>query len=200
MPKILIILFVLWIVWKESLLGSGLSHFHFLNSHINISLKKNSMSLAIGLTAPDFTLYDSEKNKVSLSDFKGNKNVLLLFFPMAFTGVCTEELCAIRDDMARYENANAQVLGISVDSVFTLAKFKEEQSYNFPLLSDFNKDTSKTYGSIYESFTPMMMKGVSKRAAFIVDKTGILQYEEVLENAREVPNFKVINSKLESLD
>ncbi len=200
MPKILIILFVLWIVWKESLLGSGLSHFHFLNSHINISLKKNSMSLAIGLTAPDFTLYDSEKNKVSLSDFKGNKNVLLLFFPMAFTGVCTEELCAIRDDMARYENANAQVLGISVDSVFTLAKFKEEQSYNFPLLSDFNKDTSKTYGSIYESFTPMMMKGVSKRAAFIVDKTGILQYEEVLENAGEVPNFKVINSKLESLD
>lgn len=200
MPKILIILFVLWIVWKESLLGSGLSQFHFLNSHINISLKKNSMSLAIGLTAPDFTLYDSEKNKVSLSDFKGNKNVLLLFFPMAFTGVCTEELCAIRDDMARYENANAQVLGISVDSVFTLAKFKEEQSYNFPLLSDFNKDTSKAYGSIYESFTPMMMKGVSKRAAFIVDKTGILQYEEVLENAGEVPNFKVINSKLESLD
>lgn len=157
------------------------------------------MSISIGSKAPDFSLYDSDKNKVSLSDFKGNKNVLLLFFPMAFTSTCTEELCAVRDDIARYSNANAQGLGISVDSVFTLAKYKEEQSYNFPLLSDFNKDISAAYRSIYETFTPMIMKGVSKRAAFIIDKAGIVQYEEVLENAGEVPNFKAINSKLESL-
>ena len=157
------------------------------------------MSLAIGSEAPDFTLYDSDKNKVSLSDFKGNKNILLLFFPMAFTGVCTDELCAVRDDIARYDNANAQVVGISVDSVFTLEKFKQEQNYNFPLLSDFNKEASKAYGSIYEFFTPMMMMGVSKRAAFIVDKAGIIQYEEVLDNAGEVPNFQAINNKLESL-
>ena len=157
------------------------------------------MSISIGSKAPDFSLYDSDKNKVSLSDFKGNKNVLVLFFPMAFTSTCTEELCAVRDDIARYSNANAQVLGISVDSVFTLAKYKEEQSYNFPLLSDFNKDISAAYRSIYETFTPMIMKGVSKRAAFIIDKAGIVQYEEVLENAGEVPNFKAINSKLESL-
>ena len=157
------------------------------------------MSISIGSKAPDFSLYDSDKNKVSLSDFKGNKNVLVLFFPMAFTSTCTEELCAVRDDIARYSNTNAQVLGISVDSVFTLSKYKEEQSYNFPLLSDFNKDISAAYRSIYETFTPMIMKGVSKRAAFIIDKAGIVQYEEVLENAGEVPNFKAINSKLESL-
>ena len=157
------------------------------------------MSITLGSQAPDFLLYDSDKNKVSLSDFKGNKNVLLLFFPMAFTGTCTDELCAVRDDIARYSNANAQVLGISVDSVFTLAKYKEEQSYNFPLLSDFNKDVSTAYETIYESFTPMNMKGVGKRSAFIIDKKGIVQYEEVLESAGDLPNFTAINSKLESL-
>ncbi len=149
--------------------------------------------------APAFTLYDSAMQKVSLTDFKGSKNVLLLFFPMAFTGVCTTELCAIRDDIARYNNANAQVLGISVDSVFTLAKFKEDQNYNFPLLSDFNKEVSVSYDSLYENFTPMMMKGVSKRAAFIIDKEGVIQYEEVLESAGDIPNFVAINEKLESL-
>lgn len=155
--------------------------------------------MLISQQAPDFTLYNSEKEKVNLSDFKGNKNVLLLFFPMAFTGVCTAELCAVRDDIARYNDANAQVLGISVDSVFTLEKFKEEQKYNFPLLSDFNKEVSVAYDSIYESFTPMMMKGVSKRAAFVIDKEGIIQYEEVLESAGDTPNFTAINDKLESL-
>ena len=157
------------------------------------------MSLTVGSPAPNFSLYDSDKSKITLSDFKGNKNVLLLFFPMAFTGTCTDELCAVRDDIARYTNAKAQVLGISVDSVFTLAKYKEEQSYNFPLLSDFNKEVSTVYGSIYEFFTPMMMKGVGKRAAFIIDKEGIVQYEEVLENAGELPNFTAINNILKDL-
>ena len=157
------------------------------------------MSVTIGSTAPDFSLYDSDKNKVSLSDFQGSKNVLLLFFPMAFTGTCTEELCSVRDDIGRYSNANAQVLGISVDSVFTLAKYKEEQSYNFPLLSDFNKEVSTVYESIYESFTPMNMKGVGKRSAFIIDKDGVVQYAEVLESAGDLPNFTAINNKLESL-
>ena len=158
------------------------------------------MSLTIGSIAPNFSLFNSDKNKVSLSDFKGNKNVLLLFFPMAFTGTCTDELCAVRDDIARYSNISAQVLGISVDSVFTLAKYKEEQSYNFPLLSDYNKEVSTAYESIYEFFTPMMMKGVGKRAAFIIDKEGKVQYEEVLENAGELPNFLAINNKLKSLE
>ena len=201
MPKILIKSFVLLIVWIESLLGSRLSYFTvFQHLFLFIFEKiKFNMSITIGSQAPDFSLYDSDKNKVALSDFKAKKNVLLLFFPMAFTGTCTDELCAVRDDIATYSNANAQVLGISVDSVFTLAKYKEEQSYNFPLLSDFNKEVSTAYETIYESFTPMNMKGVGKRSAFIIDKNGIVQYEEVLESAGDLPNFTAINNKLESL-
>jgi len=151
------------------------------------------MSLQIGNQAPSFTLHTSINETISLSDFAGEKNVLILFFPQAFTGVCTKELCAIRDDISRYQNTNAQVLGISVDSVFTLAKFKEEQQLNFPLLSDFNKEVSTAYDSIYESFTGMNMKGVSKRSAFLVDKAGVIQYAEVLESAGDIPNFEAIN-------
>ena len=157
------------------------------------------MAIQIGQKAPDFTLYDSEKNKVTLSSFAGNKNVLLLFFPQAFTGVCTKELCAVRDGIAKYDNEYAQVLGISVDSVFTLAKFKQEQQYNYPLLSDFNKEISTLYDVLYSSFTDMDMKGVSKRSAFIIDKEGFVQYAEVLENAGNVPDFEAIDKKLASL-
>ena len=155
------------------------------------------MAIEIGQTAPEFSLYDSEKNKVNLADFSG-KNVLLLFFPQAFTGVCTKELCAVRDDISRYSNTTAQVIGISVDSVFTLAKFKEEQQYNFPLLSDFNKDVSALYGSLYIDWI-LDMKGVSKRSAFVIDKDGKIAYAEVLESAGDVPNFEAINKTLENL-
>ena len=158
------------------------------------------MSIQIGQAAPAFSLFASDKTRISLSDFQGKQNVLLLFFPQAFTGVCTKELCAVRDDIARYQNSQAQVLGISVDSVFTLAKFKEEQNYNFPLLSDFNKEVSEAYGSIYESFTDMGMKGVSKRSAFVIDRAGIVQYAEVLDNAGQVPNFEAIQACLNSLN
>ncbi len=157
------------------------------------------MSLQIGSQAPSFSLYASMKEKISLSDFSGKQNVLVLFFPQAFTGVCTKELCAVRDDISKYQHANAQVLAISVDSVFTLAKFKEEQGLNFPLLSDFNKEASTVYGSIYASFTDMGMKGVSKRSAFIIDKEGVIQYAEVLESAGDVPNFEAINEVLARL-
>jgi glutaredoxin-dependent peroxiredoxin len=158
------------------------------------------MSITVAQQAPDFNLYDSEMKPVKLSDFKNTKNVLVLFFPMAFTGVCTKELCGVRDDIAKYNQANAQVLGISVDSTFTLAKFKEEQGYNFPLLSDFNKEASEAYGCIYESFTGMGMKGVSKRAAFVIDKAGVVQYAEVLESAGDIPNFDAINETLSRLN
>lgn len=150
-----------------------------------------------GQPAPDFSLFDSEKNKVTLSELKGN-NVLLLFFPQAFTGVCTTELCSIRDNIAMYNNANATVLGISVDSVFTLKKFKEDQHYNFPLLSDFNKEVSRLYGAIYEDWI-LDMKGVSKRSAFVIDKEGVVQYAEVLESAGDLPNFEAINGILAQL-
>jgi glutaredoxin-dependent peroxiredoxin len=156
------------------------------------------MSINTGQQAPDFSLYDSDKNKVSLSDYKG-KNVLLLFFPQAFTGTCTKELCSTRDNIATYNQANAQVLGISVDSVFTLAKYKEEQQLNFPLLSDFNKETSAAYGALYDSFV-FDMKGVSKRSAFVLDKNGIVRYAEVLEKASDLPDFDAIQNTLKSLN
>jgi peroxiredoxin len=155
------------------------------------------MKIEIGSKAPDFALFDSEKKKVSLHDYAGH-NVLVLFFPLAFTGVCTKELCAIRDNMANYTQLNAQVLGISVDSVFTLAKFREEQSLNFPLLSDFNKEASANYGSLYDSFV-FDMKGVSKRSAFVIDGDGIVRYAEVLDNAGEIPSFEAIQATLASL-
>jgi peroxiredoxin len=151
----------------------------------------------IGQQAPDFSLFSADKQKVSLSDFKG-KNVVLLFFPQAFTGVCTEELCSVRDNLSQYESLNAQVLGISVDSVFTLGKFRDEQKYNFPLLSDFNKEVSAAYGALYESWI-LDMKGVSKRSAFVIDKEGIIRYAEVLENPGLQPDFQAINNTLSSL-
>ena len=155
------------------------------------------MSIEIGKQAPEFTLVDTTKNQVALSSFKG-KNVLILFFPMAFTSVCTKELCSIRDNIALYNSANAQVLGISVDSPFTLAKFKEEQGLNFPLLSDFNKVVSPAYGALYENFIGWM-KGVSKRSAFVIDKEGVVRYAEVLESAGDLPNFQAIQATLASL-
>ena len=155
------------------------------------------MKIEIGQAAPDFALYDSAKNKVTLSDLKG-QNVLLLFFPLAFTSTCTAELCLIRDNISFYNNVNAKVFGISVDSLHTLAKYKADQNLNFSLLSDFNKDVSSLYGSLYEMFG-YNMKGVSKRSAFVIDKIGIVRYAEVLENAGEQPNFKNITLTLESL-
>jgi glutaredoxin-dependent peroxiredoxin len=157
------------------------------------------MAIQVGQKAPDFSLFNSEKNKITLSEFEGKKNVLLLFFPLAFTSVCTKELCDIRDNIKKYENDNAQVLGISVDSAFTLAKYKEDQQYNYPLLSDFNKEVSGLYDVLYSSFTNMDMKGVSKRSAFIIDKEGIVQYAEVLESAGDIPDFKAIDEKLATL-
>jgi len=156
------------------------------------------MKIEIGQTAPNFTLHDSDKNKVTLSDLKG-QNVLLLFYPQAFTGVCTKELCGVRDNIALYNNSNATVLGISVDSVFTLNKFKEDQQYNFTLLSDFNKEVSELYDSIYHDWI-LDMKGVSKRSAFVIDKEGTVRYAEVLENAGEVPNFEKIQEVLARLN
>ncbi len=156
------------------------------------------MSIIVGQKAPLFSLYDSQKNKVSLEDFK-DKNVLILFFPLAFTSTCTKELCSVRDSIAYYNNVNAQVLGISVDSLYTLNKYKEEQQLNFPLLSDFNKEVSTLYDSLYPLFG-FDMKGVSKRSAFIIDRQGTIRYAEVLEKAGDLPDFKAINSVLEGLN
>ena len=153
--------------------------------------------LQIGQKAPEFALYDSDKSIVRLGDQKGN-NVLLLFFPLAFTRTCTAELCSVRDNMSSYNAIHARIFGISVDSLYTLAKFKAEQNLNFSLLSDFNKELSQSYGVLYENFS-YEMKGVSKRAAFVIDKQGNIQYVEVLENSSEQPDFNRINKKLAEL-
>ena len=155
------------------------------------------MSLQIGDKAPNFKLYNSDKQEVSLSDYAG-KNVVILFFPLAFTGVCTAELCEMRDNMATYAKLNAEILAISVDSLFTLEKFKAEQNLPFNLLSDFNKEVSATYGSLYENFV-LGMKGVSKRSAFVVDANGMIQYVEVLESAGDIPNFTAVQATLAGL-
>ncbi|MBB3968573.1 redoxin domain-containing protein [Mucilaginibacter phyllosphaerae] len=152
------------------------------------------MSIQTGQAAPQFTLTSSDLKEVSLADLKGKK-VVIHFFPLAFTGVCTTQLCTMRDSFGYYDGLNAQILGISVDSPFTLAKFKEENAYQFPLLSDFNKDASEAYGALYESFA-FGMKGVSKRAAFVIDEQQNVIYAEVLENAGDLPDFEAIAEKV----
>ena len=156
------------------------------------------MALQSGQPAPDFTLFDTQRNAVTLSAQKG-KNVVLLFFPAAFTSVCTKELCNFRDNMSKYNNLDAQVYGISVDMPFTLKEFEKQQNLNFPLLSDFNKEASTAYGAVYDLWQDWM-KGVSKRAAFVIDKEGKIQYAEVLENAGMEPDYSKIDETLARLN
>ena len=155
------------------------------------------MSIHIGDTAPDFTLFNTEKKAISLSSYHG-KNVVVLFFPLAFTSTCTAELCGVRDDISNYGKMDAEVLAISVDSLFSLGKFKEEQSLNFNLLSDFNKTASQAYDSLYDTFV-LEMKGVSKRSAFLIDREGVIRYAEVLESAGDVPNLDALKEILKTL-
>jgi len=155
------------------------------------------MTLKKGDKAPDFRLFSSDKKEVSLADYQG-KNLIVHFFPAAFTGTCTKQLCTLRDAITLYHNDKSDVLAISVDSLFTLAKFKEDQKLNFTLLSDFNKVTSKDYGAYYSEFV-FGMKGVSRRAAFVIDKEGTIQYAEVLESAGDLPNFGAIDEVLAKL-
>lgn len=155
------------------------------------------MPLKAGDKAPLFTLHASDTKEVSLSDYAG-RNVVILFFPLAFTGTCTEELCSMRDALTEFNGMNTDVVAISVDSPFTLAKFKESENLNFPLLSDFNKEVSRQYGSLYDTFV-LGMEGVSKRSAFVVDAEGIVRYAEVLDSAGDLPNFAAVKETLSAL-
>ncbi|BBM83192.1 redoxin domain-containing protein [Candidatus Uabimicrobium amorphum] len=154
-------------------------------------------ALKVGDVAPDFTLKSHDLEDVTLSSFKG-KNVVLLFFPFVNTGVCEKELCYARDNMGKYEELNAQVLAISVDSPFSQKLWVEKHKFSFPLLSDFNKKVSALYGSLFESFVPEKFDfhGVSKRSAFVVDGEGKLKYCEVLENPGQEPNYEAIQQAL----
>lgn len=156
------------------------------------------MTAEIGKTAPAFSLVRRPGSEpVELSSFRGTRNVVLLFFPLAWSPVCTQELCRVRDDYSQFAELDAEVLGISVDSPFVLSRWAEEQGFPFPLLSDFNRETSRAYDAIYESF--FGLHGVAKRAAFVIDKEGILRYAEVLEDAGRQPSFEAVRDTLAAL-
>lgn len=142
-------------------------------------------------------MYSSEKELIHLHDYKG-RNVVLLFFPLAFTSTCTKELCATRDDISIYNELETEVLGISVDSPQTLARYKSEYQLNFKLLSDFNKDTMKAYDVMYEEFS-LGMKGVAKRAVFLIDAEGAIRHMEVLEISGNMPDLKAVQNAARQL-
>jgi peroxiredoxin len=156
------------------------------------------MALSVGHKAPNFKLFNSDKKEISLSDFHGVSNVILHFYPAAFTGVCTEQLCTSRDNMSYYTGLGCVVLGISTDTVFALAEFKKQQNYNFDLLSDYNKEVSKAYDMLIENFA-FGMRGVSKRGVFVINKEGAIVHSEETENPGVQVNFDAVKAAVEKL-
>src|SRR5882757_4839273 len=154
------------------------------------------MAVAVGSKAPDFTLTNQDREAVTLSTLRG-KPVVLAFFPAAFSSVCTKELCTFKDSMAQLGKANAQVFGISVDTFFTLKAFQDQQKLTFPLLSDFNKQVIRDYGVFNEDM--IGLKGIAKRGVFVIDTGGVVRYREVLDDARNEPNYDKVFETLASL-
>ncbi len=151
----------------------------------------------IGQIAPHIELYDTERQKVKLSDF-ANQKIVLFFFPAAWTGMCIKEMCTVRDDMSYYHDLKAIVIGISVDTPFALKKFKLDQNLPFVLLSDFNKTVIRAYGVYREDFI-LDMHGVADRSIYIIGSDGTIQYKEVLENPSELPDFAAAKRALETI-
>jgi peroxiredoxin len=154
------------------------------------------MTADVGSQAPDFTLTNHDRQPVTLSEQRG-RPVVLAFFPAAFSSVCTKELCTFRDSLERLNGANAQVYGISVDTFFTLKAFHDQQQLTFPLLSDFNKRAIRDYGVFNEDM--IGLKGIARRAVFVVDKTGVIRHREVLDDARREPDYEQVFAALEAL-
>ena len=154
------------------------------------------MSVDVGSKAPDFTLINQDRQLVTLSGQRG-KAVVLAFFPAAFSSVCTKELCTFRDSMARLGQANAQVYGISVDTFFTLKAFQDHEKLTFPLLSDFNKQVIRAYGVFNEDM--IGLKGIAKRAVFVLDKNGVIRHREVLDDARNEPDYEKVYQAVATL-
>ncbi|MDA8823330.1 redoxin domain-containing protein [Opitutales bacterium] len=155
------------------------------------------MTLPIGTTAPNFTLKTKTPEgliDVDLNSHKGESSVVLLFFPFAFTGVCTEETCSVRDDLSAYESLNTKVYGISVDSPFAQEAMALKENLNFPLLSDFNKEVSSKYGVLYEDF--IGFNGVSKRSAFVISTTGEITFSWSSDDPKQLPDFNAIKAAL----
>jgi len=154
------------------------------------------MHADVGSIAPDFTLVNQDREPVTLSQLRG-RPVVLAFFPAAFSSVCTKELCTFRDGMSGLEKAKAQVLGISVDSFFALKAFHDQQGFKFALLSDFNKQVIRDYGVFNEDM--IGLKGIAKRAVFVLDAHGVVRYREVLEDARNEPDYQKVYDTLAAI-
>lgn len=155
------------------------------------------MAADVGTKAPDFTLVNQDRQPVKLSDEYAKNNLVLAFFPAAFSSVCTKELCTFRDQFGPLRAGKTQVIGISVDTPFALKAFANDQKLSFPLLSDFNKEVIRAY----DVFNPEMigLKGIAKRAIFVIDRQGTIRYRQVLDDARNEPDYEKLNGALASL-
>jgi len=164
------------------------------------------MALSVGTKAPDFTLptktVDGPK-QITLSDHFGKGNTLLLFFPMAFTGTCTTEMCGVTQDIAAYSSFNVTLYGISGDNPFAQEAWAQKEKIKVPLLSDYEHHVARSYDVAYESFLPQLnlpMGGVPKRAVFVIDRDGVIQYAESDDDARALPNFEKVKARLGELN
>ena len=155
------------------------------------------MSVNVGSTAPDFTLVNQNREKVTLSQELGKGNVVLAFFPGAFSGTCTKEFCNLRDTMSSFRKVNATVLGISTDTFFALKAWDDQQKLGFPLLSDYNKEVIDKYGVVNPDM--IGLKNIAKRAVFVIDKRGVVRHREVLEDARNEPDYAALNEAVGKL-
>lgn len=159
------------------------------------------MPVKVGEKAKNFKLKNQDLEEVELSSFYGNKNVILLFFPLVNTTPCEKEMCSMRDGLSQFSELDAEVLAISVDSPFAQKLWAEKQKFGFQLLSDFNKQVCQDYGGYYDVFVPGKLDydGVAKRSAFVIDKEGIVKYSEILEDPGQLPNFDAIKETLTKL-
>lgn len=155
------------------------------------------MSVDVGAKAPDFTLPNQDRQNVTLSEELKKGPVVLAFFPAAFSSVCTTEMCTFRDSAADLNKVGARVLGISTDTFFALKAWADQQKLNFPLLSDYNKDVIRMYGVVNPDM--IGLKEIAKRAVFVIDRNGVVRYREVLDDARNEPNYEQVKQSLASL-
>ena len=152
------------------------------------------MAVEVGSTAPDFTLVNQDREAVTLSQELGKGNVVLAFFPGAFSGTCTKEFCKLSDTMGSFTSVHAQVLVISTDTFFALKAWDDQQKLGFPLLSDYNKEVIHKYGVVNPDM--IGLKNIAKRAVFVIDTGGVVRYSEVLEDARNEPDYAKLNEAL----
>jgi peroxiredoxin len=155
------------------------------------------MSVEVGSKAPDFTLMDQDRQPVSLSASVQKGPVVLAFFPAAFSSVCQSEMCTFRDSIATLSQSKAQVFGISTDTFFALKAWAEQQRFNFPLLSDYNKDVIGAYGVTNPDM--IGLKNIAKRAVFVIDQQGVVRHREVLDDARNEPDYEAVKGALARL-